>query len=239
MIKFKGKIDAETELRSVICHVKELIQNDIVKPGERLPAERKIAADTSVSRAKVRQALERLESYGVLRILPQSGSVLVNYSKTALVKQFDSILTGGKYDFCSLVQVRTILETESVRQCARNHTEDDLRVLNEALDDFIANAYGPARDEKDFAFHAAIAKCSHNPVINNLLLIINPEILHYYRSMNLCSMPPEGIIEEHKKIVEKISAGDEEGAAEVLAHHFREITKVASADRAEIAISRI
>ena len=220
MIKFKGKIDAETELRSVICHIKELIQNDIVKPGERLPAERKIAADTSVSRAKVRQALERLESYGVLRILPQSGSVL-------------------KYDFCSLVQVRTLLETESVRQCARNHTEDDLRVLNEALDDFIANAYGPARDEKDFAFHAAIAKCSHNPVFNNLLLIINPEILHYYRSMNLCSMPPEGIIEEHKKIVEKISAGDEEGAAEVLAHHFREITKVASGDRAEIAISRI
>ena len=110
MREYKGKKSIEQEISSVICYLRELLEQGDVNPGERLPAERKISEDTGVSRAKVRLGLERLESYGVIKILPQSGSVLSHHSRTSLITQISSIFDGSSFDFNSLVQVRTLLE---------------------------------------------------------------------------------------------------------------------------------
>ena len=60
----------------VISKIKEMISNGILKPGDRLPAERKMALDFGVGRAQVREALHKLEYYGIIKTLPQSGSVI-------------------------------------------------------------------------------------------------------------------------------------------------------------------
>ena len=228
MREYKGKKNIEQEISSVICYLRELLEQGDVNPGERLPAERKISEDTGVSRAKVRLALERLESYGVLKILPQSGSVLSQHSRTALITQISSIVDSSSFDFNSLVQVRTLLECESVRQCARNYADADAELLRAAFDDFVANVQTALRDEKDFAFHVTIAKCCHNPVIYQLLLMITPDVLGYYRRLKACAVPAESVVAEHKEILDFILARKGDEAAAALQRHFRDITEFAA-----------
>lgn len=228
MTEYKGKKSIEKELQCVFTHIRYLIENQSVNPGERLPAERKIALETGVSRAKVRLALERLESYGVLSILPQSGSVLSNHSRSILVKQISNIEESKAYDFSSLVHVRTLLEIEAARLCATNRTEEELNEVKRALDDFIANAHTPLRDEKDMAFHTTIARCCHNTVMYSLLLLIGPDVLDYYHRLNACAMPPDGVIEDHKRIVEMIAQRNADGAENEIRKHFTAITEFAA-----------
>jgi len=228
MIKYRGKKNIEKEVDSVISYIRDLISKEEVLPGERLPAERKISEEVGVSRAKVRLALERLESYGVVRILPQSGSVLNDHSQTALIKQISSILDRQSYDFSSLVAVRTLLEVESVRLCAINRTDQDIADLKLALQEFSDNLYTPLRDEKDFAFHSAIAKACHNPVIYSLLLMITPDVLEYYRKLNACAIPPEGVMAEHNRILDCIIAKDPDASERELRKHFTDITEFAA-----------
>lgn len=234
MTEYKGKRNTEEEVIAVIKHICELVDTDQVVPGGRLPAERKISADTGVSRAKVRLALERLESYGALMILPQSGSVLSPLSKTALIRQMTNIIEGVSFDFNSLVQVRNILEEAAVRFCAVNHTPEDVILMEQAYQDFVENVHGPLRDEKDFAFHSTIARCCHNPVIYHLLLMIAPDVLHYYRSLKACTVSPETVSEEHRLILDRILASDPNGAEKALKDHLSAITEFASGSKQKI-----
>lgn len=234
MTEYKGKRNTEEEVIAVIKHICELVDTDQVVPGGRLPAERKISADTGVSRAKVRLALERLESYGVLEILPQSGSVLSPLSKTALIRQMTNIIEGVSFDFNSLVQVRNILEEAAVRFCAVNHTPEDVILMEQAYQDFVDHVHGPLRDEKDFAFHSTIARCCHNPVIYHLLLMIAPDVLHYYRSLKACTVSPETVSDEHRLILDRILASDPDGAEKALKDHLSAITEFASGSKQKI-----
>ncbi len=238
MTEYKGKKSIEKELQCVFRYIRTLIETEAVAPGKRLPAERRIAQEAGVSRAKVRLALERMESYGVVRILPQSGSVLSNHSRTILAKQISSLEEGRAYDFSSLVHVRTLLEVEAVRLCAVNHTEEELKIVRAALEEFIENAHTPLRNEKDIAFHTTIARCCHNPVIYSLLLTIGPDVLDYYHRLNACAMPPEGVIDEHRRIFEMISLRDPDGAEREIRNHFTAITEFA-AERSEMIHMRL
>jgi GntR family transcriptional regulator len=51
----------------IVAHVEEAIAAGELAPGDRLPAERELAAEHGVSRMTVRQALQTLESRGLLR----------------------------------------------------------------------------------------------------------------------------------------------------------------------------
>ncbi|MBQ9311175.1 MAG: FadR family transcriptional regulator [Bacteroidales bacterium] len=233
------KRTSEDELRVVPEYVKHLLESGQCGPGQRLPAERKMAEELGISRPKVRLALEKLEFYGVLNILPQSGSVLANHSRAVLIRQISNLLEESCFDFASLVSVRTMLETKAIRLCAELRTEAEIVAIEAAHRDFVDNANGSRREEKDFAFHAAIAKASHNPVLYSLYLIVAPDVLAYYKQLNACSAPLDKVIEEHKAMLECIKAGDADAAEKELLNHFTDITEFASNISASVPRNRI
>ncbi len=66
----------------IVAHVEQAIAEGRLAPGDRLPAERELAADYGVSRMTVRQALQTLESRGLLRrAIGRSGGSFVAQPK--------------------------------------------------------------------------------------------------------------------------------------------------------------
>lgn len=222
------KKSAGAEVETVIRHIQTLVSCGRLLPGDRLPAERKLSEDLGVSRAQVRLALERLAFYGVVRTFPQSGSVLSDHAPSVIVGQISNMLEVESFDFYSLVHVRYILETEAIRLCAANRTDEDLKAIRHAHQDFIQCAGSELRDEKDFAFHTAIAKASHNPVIASLLLVVTPQVLEYYRRLKACTIGPDMVISEHQKMLEYIEKKDPESAAACLRDHLTAIREFAA-----------
>ncbi|NJO68789.1 MAG: FadR family transcriptional regulator [Bacteroidetes bacterium] len=62
----------------IIRQIRELISSGIIKPGDRLPAERELAERFGIGRGYIREALKKLEFYGIVKTLPQSGTMVAN-----------------------------------------------------------------------------------------------------------------------------------------------------------------
>ena len=71
----KDEINSQP-VKHVIEHIKKQISERQILPGERLPSERKLSELLKVSRSHVREALQKLELYGIVKTYPQSGTVV-------------------------------------------------------------------------------------------------------------------------------------------------------------------
>lgn len=208
----------------VIRHIKSLLYKGELLPGDRLPAERKLSEQLGVSRLHVRNALQKLEFYGIIKKYPQSGSTVAQLKVQALEKMISDVLQIDQYDFHSLVEVRILLETEAVRLCALHCTDEDLITIEQALIRCEALFGDPKRRvELDFDYHRAIALGSHNSVLASMLQIITPDILAYYRHYNACANPEQTVLKEHREMYRSIRERDPEGAATILKAHLKDI----------------
>ena len=133
-----------------------------------------------------------------------------------------------QYDFASLVYVRELLEIEAVKLCARNRTVEDLAVIEAALKECEEKFYTDERVSKDFAYHQALARGAHNPVIASLLLVITPDVLRYYQRYRVCSVPSEEVCFEHRELLRYVREQDEEGVAEMLRRHLKSLREFAA-----------
>jgi GntR family transcriptional regulator, transcriptional repressor for pyruvate dehydrogenase complex len=210
----------------VISRLKEMIACGQLKPGDRLPAERKMSIDFGVGRTQIREALHKLEIYGIVKTLPQSGSVVNGLDINTLDGLIADVLDLQQYDFFSLVESRFVLEVNAIRLCAERRTEQDLVKIEAAQQDMIRYFDTPDRVGYDFAFHRAIAEGCHNPVFKAMLLIIIPDIMTVYQRDRVC-MPNQALIEEHNQMLEAIRCQDGELAAQLMTKHLQGVVSFA------------
>ena len=229
-----------SEVRQVLDHLRGMLEQGALGPGMRLPAERRLAEALGVSRAHVRDAFQTLENYGIVRTFPQSGTVLADHSASVLKNLIENMMEIDSFDFYSLVHVRVLLEVDAIRLCAESRTERDIATLRAALEDFRRHMHGDGRDEKDFAFHLAVAQASHNPVVASLLLEIAPDVLRYYRKYHACTVDVEEVFREHEGMLRHIIDKDPDAAEACIRDHFKVIENFAARYRGgEIPRTRI
>ena len=216
----KSSVGGAKQFDVFFSKIKELINSGILTPGDRLPAERKLALDFGVGRTHVREALHKLEFYGIIKTLPQSGSVIVGLDITTLDGLISDVLKIQNYDFYSLVETRFVLEVNAIKLCAERWNEQDMETLEKAHDNYVKYFDTPERVSHDFAFHRAIAESCHNPVFKAMLLIITPDILNIYNKERFC-LPSKTLVEEHKNMLDAIKNRDGELAAQIMEKHLQ------------------
>ena len=204
----------------VIQYVKSAIENHELLPGDRLPAERKLAEMLGVSRNTVRQSLQKLDLYGIVTTMPQSGTIISSFSKQQLDLLLNNALHIGSYDFESLMSERILLEAEALMLCSINHTAQDMEDIVNAFTEYERNMNTDRRQETDFNFHLTISKGAHNPVIHSMLLTIIPDTLKYYERWRLCRGSEIRTRQEHREMVDFISSNQTENARALIERHL-------------------
>lgn len=218
-------IEVETPVDKIIRQIRGLIISGYLNPGDKLPSERKLSEKLGVGRTYIRDAIKKLEFFGILTTHPQSGVVVNGTNISAMEGLFSNIMKIERPDFFSLVETRVNMEICSVRSAAQRRTEEDLVALEKALIAFEDKAKSnlPAENE-DFLFHLKIAEASHNSVVKTMMLIILPDILVIYRKENVCG---KGVREEtyrqHHAILDAIKEQDSDKAAELMAEHLNDV----------------
>lgn len=132
------------------------------RPGERLPAEREIAANLRVNRATLREALKKLEVMGLVEIRHGDGIYVKNYLESGNLELFKAIVyldeVFDREILTDTLAIRRLLVPEMAAKAAENRTEEQLRELEsialaEGDDDML---------ERDLAVHHLIARASGN-----------------------------------------------------------------------------
>lgn len=209
--------------KQIITNLKELINFKNLEPGDKLPSERMLSEKFNVTRSNLREALQTLESYGLVKSIPQSGTFIADIGITALNGMIDDILFLPKPSFKDLVEARIFLELKGVKLAALRRNEDDLVNMENALADYSEKVVrGENALQEDLLFHLAIAKASGNPTLNTFMLKITPEIINNFEKHHVCDKDTafKGI-QEHKAIIDAIRERDPDAAKSAMKIHFK------------------
>jgi len=182
----------------------EAIDSGIYRPGARL-VESELAERFGVSRTPIREALQRLETQGML----------TRDGRSLIVASLDH------NQLAELYMVRAELEGLAARLAARHATDEEIRVLRDMVAEDHALKDNPtALARANRRFHKQVHLASHNRY-----LVAQLELVH--RSMALLastSLAVEGrgetALAEHAAIVEAIAQGDGDAAYSALRQHI-------------------
>lgn len=233
MLDSLTKIKVQNPVELIISQIRDLINSGAVKPGEKLPPERKLAEHLGVSRGQVREAINKLQLYGIVKVQAQRGTTVTGIGIVALEGLIANILQLENPDFKSLVDTRILLEKEAARLAAIHRTADDLTELNEALMSFKKKLIEEGEAiEEDLLFHIKIAEASKNTVLKSLMMIITPDIVKSFIQYKVCNaITNQQTIKEHQKILTMISTQNAEGAVSAMAEHLSDINNFSTENR--------
>lgn len=154
--------------------IEALIAEGQFAPGDRLPAERQLAADLGVSRSQLREAIKHLTSRGLI-VSQRGGGTYVTSPEAvepvrSALQSLAPLATSDAGYWRDIMEIRLSLESDAAALAAGRADPDDLaRVeaawngLSAALSDTEAVPRGVAK--LDAAFHQAIVRAAHNAVL--------------------------------------------------------------------------
>ena len=206
------------------------ILNGELKPGNQLPTEQELCQNLNVGRNSVREAIKRLEAYGIVYIKRSEGTfVSEGYSE----KMLDPMLYGmilqenGWNDFMDLERVIDIGTMHLLLN--RADTEKLAEQLNEILDQMDREIRKtPPSIEKiaeiDTEFHAAIAKSLGNVMVESISRYVSnitkpsrEETVEKILEQN----EREDYLKIHRKIAEVIRRKASEEIEEAVLEHYK------------------
>lgn len=201
------------------------ISDNEMTPGDRLPAERELAAKLSVSRASLSQALVALEVQGVLAVRHGDGAILVRRpteerAVKALREHADRIP--------DIIEAREALEVKLAALAAARRTDAEMAAIDEAISTMEREVESGDRGVVgDEMFHEAITAAAHSSLLAKLM----HEISGLVRETRIESLSqqdrPRSSLEGHRRIAEAVRNKDVDEAASAMADHIRMVSDVA------------
>ena len=215
----------ETLSTRVTTQLEQIIVNQRLAAGDRLPAERDLAERFGVSRTVVREAVRSLVARGFLAVKPGSCTVVRKPSAESLTQSISVFLRGNlvELDYAKVIEVRRALETEIAAAAALRRTDDDLARLEDILARTASMRQSRAEFVKlDVAFHSALATATHNELFPLLLEPVNGIMIKVRELGFKVPRAPERALKFHGRILERVRAADQEGARAAMRGHLEE-----------------
>lgn len=226
-MKFR-KITPVRLYESVIEQIMNLIRNNKLKPGDKLPPERELAEKLSISRGSLREAFRVLESRGLIKSKPGGGRYIREIRKNGHNNTENIILSLEKSSILELLEAREMFEVKIAEIAAQKATPEDIKLIEEALNKMNEEEelkYGK-ETESDTEFHLAIASASHNFVFVNIIKL-HLDLLKETRGKTWqITGRREKQYQEHQVILQAIKERDSKKAGEVMLKHLRNIREV-------------
>lgn len=217
----------------VLDRIEEQIRSGALTVGDRLPAERDLAAALGVSRTAVREAVRVLEARGVVRSATGSGAdagtvitALQSHALTGLIGLHVALHT---VDVADIVRARVALERESVQLASRRADATDLADLQALLDTMDdPEVTVEAFNQLDADFHIRIGAAGGNRLVLDLTdalrTVMKPRLL---AALTALSERPDDLQttlnrlrREHHEIHRAVAEGRAEDAANAVEAHI-------------------
>jgi len=202
--------EIKTASDKVFVDIRQAIVEGEIAQGSKI-SEPELSKKHQVSRATLREALNRLESCHLIERKANVGCRVIS-------------LTSEKLD--EIYQVRSALEGLACRLAASNMTDDEINQVKALLDDHLSTQrvrQGESyyQEEGDLDFHYRIIKGSKNSHLINLLCNELYQLVRMYRvQMGMNGPRVSKAFDEHLAIINAIAARDGELAELLMKRHI-------------------
>jgi GntR family transcriptional repressor for pyruvate dehydrogenase complex len=206
----------------VVNHIRSLIENGTLKPGDKIPPEREFAQSLKVSRASLRTGIGYMAAMGVMKVRHGVGTFVTDGPPEFGKASFS--LMGALHGFQSwqMFEARVVLETNLAALAAERGKEEHYTALADEVAEVFANIENPSEFLiHDVLFHRIVAQASGNPILAALMETITTALYDKRRKTVERSIDLRVSAEMHRKIYRAIRAKDGAEARKLMEQHLR------------------
>ncbi len=243
------KIETEKLSQSVVRQIERLILQGVLRPGERLPAERELSERMGVSRPSLRDAVAALESAGLLVTRAGSGIYVAEVLGSAFSPALIRLFASHEDAVADYISFRRDLEGLAAERAARLGSDTDLAVIDSLFQRMLAahvKRDASAEARLDAEFHMAIIEASHNVIMLHMMRsmvdLLRAGLFYNRQAMFRQKQTRDLLLDQHRAIRDALLARDPAGARNAIEAHLDHVqttlTDLARADRHE-AVARL
>ncbi|MAN98253.1 FCD domain-containing protein [uncultured Roseovarius sp.] len=226
------KVTPEKLSTAVTRQIEKLILQGILRPGERLPAERDLAEKLGVSRPSLREAVAELQDKGLLSARAGAGIYVADVLGSAFSDALIRLFAEHDEAVFDYIGFRRDLEGLAACRAARLASDTDLQVIQTLMDKMEAahKKTNPADEARlDAEFHMAIIEASHNVIMLHMMrsmFQLLREGVFYNRQVMFKQRTTRGaLLDQHRAINAAIQARDPEAARAAVNDHLNYVEK--------------
>jgi len=221
------KIQAEKLSASVIRQIETLILRGILRPGERLPAERDLSNQLGVSRPSLREAISVLETQGLLASRAGSGVYVANVLGNAFSQPLINLFATHDEALTDYISFRRDLEGLAASRAATMASDTDLQVIGAvfAKMEVASTKRSPEKEAfLDAEFHLAIIEASHNVIMLHMMRsmfdMLRAGVFYNRQVMFKQRTTRQSLLDQHRAINAALQARDSHLARAAVESHL-------------------
>ncbi len=209
----------------VFERLKRLIVSGERRPGSFMPSERELMERFEVGRPAIREAMQQLDSMGLVAIKHGERARVLELTPQSLMRQMDQsariMLSLSGESLEHLKSARIFFERGMAREAALKATDKDLALLRATLDEQRqsigdAERFIPA----DMKFHTLIASISQNPIFTAVSEAMLNWLKTYHSQMLIWTGKEKYTLAEHEEIISHLAANDPDAAEAAMVKHL-------------------
>jgi GntR family transcriptional repressor for pyruvate dehydrogenase complex len=205
----------------IAARLLDLIRAESLRPGDKLPAERELAAMMHVSRPVLREALRALSIMNVVEIRQGAGTYITALEPQQLISHLDFVFSKDPVALAQVIETRRVVEVGNVRLAAARITPAQvahLEVLLAELRGAVADA--DRFSTLDIEFHDALCEAAGNFLLVQFMRIINTLGKVSRERTGASRATRERALGDHEAILAALRAADPDGAASAMTTHL-------------------
>jgi len=208
----------------VIEQIKGMIVDGTLKKGDKLPSERDLVEQLQVSRTSIREALRAMEIIGLIDCKQGGGNFVREDFKNNLFEPLSIMFMLEKGDPMEIIEVRKIIEVETVVLAAERVTQEELDSLRLIVEGLKQSTNEEEAVKIDKRFHYEIARASKNKLIITILNAISSLIDAYIKDARMKILLEEEnrtlLSNQHEKVYIALKNHNSAEAAEAMRQHL-------------------
>ncbi|GAA6188955.1 FCD domain-containing protein [Litorivita sp. NS0012-18] len=232
------KVQPEKLSGAVTRQIELLILRGILRPGERLPAERELSERLGVSRPSLRESIADLQQRGLLDTRAGAGIYVADVLGSAFSPALTKLFASHDEAVFDYISFRRDMEGLAAERAARLGSDTDLKVIAAIFAKMeTAHSKRDPSDEAalDAAFHLAIFEASHNVVMLHMMRSMYQllrEGVFYNRSVMFKQRTSRGdLLEQHRAINSALQERDPAAARAAIERHLDYVAQALGAQQ--------
>ena len=218
-------IPRRSSVDQVVERIRDVITEQKIAAGERLPGELELVEQLQVSRPVLREALARLQGLGLIEIQRGNGTFVASRDRLAnCVQLLRTAVTLAPRELLSYAELRAAVEVQAVRQAAERSMDEDVAELKRMLKE-LNSVDRPYEEllEIDFRFHRRILQAAGNELMQNLMEVIYEFVVT--QMAQTTPSPRENKLGRrlHREIVTAIADHDPDAAERAMREHMEAV----------------
>jgi GntR family transcriptional regulator, transcriptional repressor for pyruvate dehydrogenase complex len=208
----------------IAARLLSLIAERKLRPGDKLPPERELAATMQVSRPSLREALRALAMLNIVAIRQGSGTYVSSLKPEVLIEHLDFVFALDDSTFTELLEARQMLEPGLAAAAAIRATDDELARLRACVGRAVAHVDDPEVFlAADLELHQIISLAAHNQIIARFMdSLTRLGMASRRRTATLPGVRAQSV-QDHQAIVDALLRRDAEAAANIMRQHLETV----------------